>query len=568
MFLRLPTVRAKLTALVSLSIVVMFVALPVLSWLMHRQLVDEVDDRVTDAEHAFQSELDDDLLDLTLASRVLAADGATAHALQRHDAARARHLAQIFVDVYPDIDVLLVESDGRVLAQVGCDRPPERLASVLELADVAGGKAFQGIVAHGCESVGSDAPPAYVIGVPVAAAGAVVVCLPLDRNYLMNASSKLGLQLAFALPSSGADRRLVGQTAQFPQSGLRVSSRESTIVGYLDRSWAVARFAPRQLEGREGQMGLLAALDITDIHAIVQRNLVYALAVLALAAAISVALGSRLAGVMSNALRLVSVALEKVEKLEYVHVQAVRTGDELEKLASGFNRMVDGLKERDKLRSTFGKYMTASVMEHLLAGKVALGGESLRVTVLFTDIRSFTTISERMDPQQLVALLNEYFTEMVGIVMQEDGVVDKYIGDAIMAVFGAPVPKTVDAVNAVRAAVRMRSALANLNRRLEARGAPTLRTGIGIHTGDVVAGNIGSEKRMEYTVIGDAVNVAARLETSTKDLGANILISDDTFELTKEVVDARRIGEIVVKGRHQPVLMYEVMGLKGEPPSV
>ncbi len=313
-------------------------------------------------------------------------------------------------------------------------------------------------------------------------------------------------------------------------------------------------------------MGLLAALDITDIHAIVRRNLLYALGVLAAAAAISVALGSRLAGVMSNALRLVSVALEKVEKLDYVHVQPVRTGDELEKLASGFNRMVDGLKERDKLRSTFGKYMTATVMEHLLAGKVALGGESLRVTVLFTDIRSFTTISERMDPQQLVALLNEYFTEMVGIVMQEDGVVDKYIGDAIMAVFGAPVPKPVDAVNAVRSAVRMRGALANLNRRLEARGAPTLRTGIGIHTGDVVAGNIGSEKRMEYTVIGDAVNVAARLETSTKDLGANILISDDTFELTKGIVDARRIGEITVKGRQQPVLMYEVMGLKGEPP--
>jgi adenylate cyclase len=165
-----------------------------------------------------------------------------------------------------------------------------------------------------------------------------------------------------------------------------------------------------------------------------------------------------------------------------------------------------------------------------------------------------------------VALLNEYFTEMVGIVMQEDGVVDKYIGDAIMAVFGAPVPKPQDAVNAVRAAVRMRGALENLNRRLEGRGAPRLRTGIGVHTGDVVAGNIGSETRMEYTVIGDAVNVAARLETSTKDLGANILISDDTFELTKDVVDARRIGEITVKGRQQPVLMYEIMGLKGEPP--
>jgi adenylate cyclase len=303
---------------------------------------------------------------------------------------------------------------------------------------------------------------------------------------------------------------------------------------------------------------------VTDIRIIVRRNLLYALGVLAVAAAISVTFGSRLASLMSTALRRVNDALARVERLDYVHVEPVHTGDELEDLARGFNTMVDGLKERDKLRTTFGKYMTAAVMEHLLAGKVALGGESLKVTILFTDIRSFTTISEKMDPQHLVALLNEYFTEMVGIVMQEDGVVDKYIGDAIMAVFGAPVPKPEDAVNAVRAAVRMRRSLRRLNERLAARGLPTLRTGIGIHTGEVVAGNIGSEKRMEYTVIGDAVNLASRLETSTKELGVNVLISDDTYELTKHAIEARPVREITVKGRKQPVMTYEVLGLSGE----
>jgi adenylate cyclase len=228
--------------------------------------------------------------------------------------------------------------------------------------------------------------------------------------------------------------------------------------------------------------------------------------------------------------------------------------------------MVDGLKERDKLRTTFGKYMTSAVIDHLMSGKVALGGESLRVTILFTDIRSFTTLSEKMDPQQLVGLLNEYFTEMVGIVMSEDGVVDKYIGDAIMAVFGAPVPKPGDAVNAVRAAVRMRQALKHLNERLTERGIPRLRTGIGIHTGEVVAGNIGSEKRMEYTVIGDAVNLASRLESNTKDLAVNVLISEDTYELTKHAIEARPVKEITVKGRKQPVMTYEVLGMKGEEP--
>jgi adenylate cyclase len=570
MIVNLPTVRAKLLSLVALSAVVMLAALPVLSWLLHRQLVDEVDDRVADAEQAFQTELDDDLADLTLASRVLAADSATVHAVQRRDVARARRLAQLFVDVYPNIDVLVLEPDGHVLAQVGCQQPPDRIAAIPELLDVPNGKVAQLVVAHGCESPSSSAPPAFVIGVPLQAAdgaesgavGAVVVCLPLDADYLKNASAKLGLELALGVLVAGEDaHRVVGQTPGFPAEALRAKTRDGAIVDVGEHSWAVGRFEPRKLEGRMGKIAVLAALDVTDVRTIVRHNLVYALAVLAVAAAISIAIGARTAAVMSSALRRVDAALKRVEQLDYVHVDPVRTGDELEDLARGFNRMVDGLKERDNLRTTFGKYMTSSVLEHLLGGEVALGGESLTVTILFTDIRSFTTISERMDPQALVGLLNEYFTEMVGIVMQENGVVDKYIGDAIMAVFGAPVPKADDAVHAVRAAVRMRHALRELNARLALRGIPELRTGIGIHTGEVVAGNIGSEKRMEYTVIGDAVNLASRLESSTKELGVDVLISEDTYALTKQVIEARAVREITVKGRREPVMTYEVTGL-------
>jgi adenylate cyclase len=392
--------------------------------------------------------------------------------------------------------------------------------------------------------------------------------MPIDDGYLKNASAKLGLELAFAVVQPGESHQLVGQTPQFPRAASGVASNASTMVQVANRTWAAARFEPRRLSGRMGSVGMLAALDVTDVQEIVRHHLLYALAVLALAAVISVAFGSRLASLMSSAIQRVGAAVKSVERAEYVHVEGVRTGDELEDLARGFNRMVDGLKERDKLRTTFGKYMTQTVMEHLLAGKVQLGGESLEVTILFTDIRSFTTISEKMDPQHLVGLLNEYFTEMVGIVMQEDGVVDKYIGDAIMAVFGAPVPKPGDAVNAVRAAVRMRRALVTLNQRLVARGMSPLRTGIGIHTGEVVAGNIGSEKRMEYTVIGDAVNLASRLESSTKELGVNVLMSEDTYERTKHAIDVRPVREITVKGRRQPVMTYEVLGLKGDAPLV
>ncbi len=562
---RLPTVRAKLTALVSLSVVVMLAALPVLSWLLHRQLVDEVDDRVTDAERAFQTELDDDLSDLTLASRILSADGATARAITARDAARAQQLAKVFVDVYPNIDILLVQQDGKVLAQVGCDHPPGDVLAVPEMAGVVKGAELRGVVDHGCESQSSDAPAAYVIGVPLPGVGAIFTCMPVDAEYLRNASAKLGLELALAVLGGG--QKIVGETQEFPDSAVAAAGTTDTaIVDSGDRSWAVQRFEPRQLHGRLGSVNMVAALDVTDIHSIVRRNLFYALGILAVAAIISVAFGSNLAGVMSRALLSVNAAVKRVEQLDYVHCDAVKTGDELEALASGFNTMVDGLKERDKLRTTFGKYMTASVMEHLMAGKVALGGESLEVTILFTDIRSFTTLSEKMDPQHLVGLLNEYFTEMVGIVMEMDGVVDKYIGDAIMAVFGAPVPKPEDAVNAVRAAVHMRRALQRLNDRLAERGIPALRTGIGIHTGPVVAGNIGSERRMEYTVIGDAVNLASRLESNTKELGVNVLISEDTYEKVKHVVQARQVKEITVKGRKQPVMTYEVLGLQGEPP--
>jgi adenylate cyclase len=253
-----------------------------------------------------------------------------------------------------------------------------------------------------------------------------------------------------------------------------------------------------------------------------------------------------------------SEAMQRIRQQDYIHVTGVRTGDEIERLADGFNTMVDGLRERDKLRTTFGKYMTRTVMEHLMAGKVQLGGETLRVTVLFFDIRGFSSISERMDAQTLVSLLNEYFAEMVTIVMQHDGVVDKFIGDALMAVFGAPVSRSDDAERSVRAALRMRDALASLNEQVAERGFPPVRAGIGIHTGEVVAGNIGSEARMEYTVIGDAVNVAARLETATKDMGVDILLSEDTRNELGGAVSARELGEIQVKGRQQPVRVFTV----------
>ncbi len=555
---RLTTVRAKLTALVAFSAIVTFAALPLLSWIMDRQLVDQVHERVPAAVHGFDLELAGDLRDLATIVEQLASQPEVATALRSKNALEIIAHGKIFHAAYPQIDLVFFDSADQYVAQIGVDAPPPDARGLQELATLDADKEFQGVIAHGCET-GATSPPGFAAARRVRGAGMVVACLPLDADYLTEVHQKLRVELAFVAPNQAPP---IDTTARFPTNGVQRATTSSSLLENGKEDWALARTTPAAMRGLDGSYGAVIALDITDIRDVVRHNLLLAVCVLAGATLLSLALGARVASVMSQALSRVNTALLKLQRHEYAHVDMIRTGDELENLAVGFNAMIDGLQERDKLRATFGKYMTQTVMEHLMNGKVQLGGETLTVTILFSDIRSFTTISEQMnDAQALVALLNEYFTEMVSIVIQEDGVVDKYIGDAIMAVFGAPVSKSDDAVRAVRAAVRMRKALAELNERLVARGVPPLRTGIGLHTGEVVAGNIGSEERMEYTVIGDAVNLASRLETATKELGVDVLISADTYALVKDSCTAEPLHKITVKGRLEPVMLYAVTAL-------
>ncbi len=556
---RLTTVRAKLTALVAFSALVTLTALPVLSWIMHRQLIDEVDDRVPEAVRGFSLELKDDLRNLHTTVRQLASQQEVRTALTAKSPEGVKAAGKIFHEAYPSIDFVFYGADSKLIAAVGVDCPIEDAHQLPELAGLVPDVPYTGVVEHGCESHLGKALPAFMSAWLIKDVGIVVACLPLDADYLKDDQEKLAVDLAFLTPGASTS---FGATAQFPLATIGSATSGPVLIENGEKYWALERVETAEMRGLKGQYVTVVALDVTDVRNIVRQNLLIAMAILVGATLLSIIMGARLASIMSVALGKVNVALRKLEQQEYVHVETVTTGDELEDLASGFNTMVDGLRERDKLRSTFGKYMTQTVMEHLMSGKVQLGGESLTVTILFSDIRSFTTISEQMnDAQALVGLLNEYFTEMVTIVMEEDGVVDKYIGDAIMAVFGAPVSKPDDAVRAVRAAVRMRKALADLNVRLVARGVPALRTGIGVHTGPVVAGNIGSEARMEYTVIGDAVNLASRLESNTKEMGVDVLISEDTFKLVEGTVIARPIREITVKGRAKPVMTYELQGL-------
>jgi class 3 adenylate cyclase/ABC-type glycerol-3-phosphate transport system substrate-binding protein len=235
--------------------------------------------------------------------------------------------------------------------------------------------------------------------------------------------------------------------------------------------------------------------------------------------------------------------------------------DEVADLAVRLNEMVSGLRERHQIRETLGRYVGPSVSDAILAGRVELGGEEREVTLLFSDVRGFTSMSELMSPPEVVRVLNVYFEQMVDAVFEHHGILDKFIGDGLMAVFGAPGDLPDHALCAARCALDMRRRLEEVNQQLRAASLPALMIGIGLHTGSVVVGNIGSSKRTEYTAIGDTVNLAARLEGLTKDQGVDILVSESTYRPIAAQVVAESLGEVQVKGKQRGVMIYALLGL-------
>jgi adenylate cyclase len=224
--------------------------------------------------------------------------------------------------------------------------------------------------------------------------------------------------------------------------------------------------------------------------------------------------------------------------------------------------MLEDISGEKRVRSTLARYMDPDLADRLLAAgpqEEVLGGNESVATVLFSDIRSFTPLAERLGAQPTVTLLNEYFARMVDCISQQGGMLDKFIGDAIMAVFGLPVASEDDEDRALRAAIAMIRSLWEWNREREPRGDPALDMGIGLNTDAVVAGNIGSPKRMDYTIIGDGVNLASRLEGACKHYGARILLSELTHANLKGVYRLREIDRVIVKGKTKPVAVYECL---------
>ena len=230
-------------------------------------------------------------------------------------------------------------------------------------------------------------------------------------------------------------------------------------------------------------------------------------------------------------------------------------------MATAYRAMTEG-RDKRQIRQLFEKYLAPGVVQQLLQNpkQWELGGKSMDITVMFADLEGFTPLSERLSPEQLVATINEYLTEMTNLILEEGGTIDKYEGDLIMAFFGAPLAQVDHASRACRVAIRMQERMVELRGEWGQEDRPELKVRIGVHSGEAVVGNMGSNLRFDYTAMGDTVNLASRLEGANKDFGTYTLVSQQTRDMTGGIgFDFRSLGEVRVKGKSEPVAVYELL---------
>jgi len=240
--------------------------------------------------------------------------------------------------------------------------------------------------------------------------------------------------------------------------------------------------------------------------------------------------------------------------------------DEIGQVAAAFNEMAARLQQREtalaetqeRLRDALGRYVAPQLADEVMAHGASLGGETVSASVLFADIRGFTTLSEKLSPKLVVDLLNRYFAAVEPVIAAEGGWIAKFGGDSLLAVFGAPAPQADHARRAVRAALRIRDALEEFNREQRRHEGPTLRVGIGITCGEMVAGSVGSPQRMEYTVVGDIVNTASRIDDLNKTWSTDLLVSAAVYEQVAPYVSARPMPPIEVEGKSEVMQLYAI----------
>jgi len=382
------------------------------------------------------------------------------------------------------------------------------------------------------DSVATDAGRALAAEVCFVAAGRCVASTP--------GVMKGGLQARMVAAARAGDPHRVKWNGR---RYLVTAARVSTGTGMRD-AWRVSAFPLDDLLG--------------PFESIQRVEVLAGLGSLALAVLIGVVLSRGFA----RPVRALVEATERVAAGDYDVRVAAGTRDELGTLADAFNEMTHGLMLKERYRGVLDKVVSRDIADELLKGEITLGGETRQVTSLFADIRGFTAMTEGMEPQRVIALLNEFMEAASDAVEAEGGVVDKYVGDEIMAVFGAPVSRGGDADRAVRAALRVRDAVAGLNRTRAGRGEPPVGVGVGINAGPAVAGNMGSTGRLNYTVLGESVNIASRLCDAAGP--GEILVPEAFLRELEQPVDALRLGPRAFKGLSAPLEVYTIRGLAAD----
>jgi class 3 adenylate cyclase len=517
-----------------------------------------------------ESQLDRDLLHTAKSLDHLAAGDLAHAAIANPDAARAQ-LAELQQFNHRLLQINVCDSGGRMILQTSRTDKAEPADPTAIGYTLHTGKPFIS-APYRSESFGR-----YVISLssPVMDSGGHAIgAVSLTYNLQAAASNLVG-QVTFgssgrAILVDNAGHILAHPDAKF--IGRDISAYPSYHAAQAsDQGWVVANNASGDptlyIFQKVHSPSTLAAkpmLLLTDISVAEAMAPVHKLALEFLGGAAAIVIfwvlcARRAAADLTRPLTDLLELVQKVGDHDLTARSTLEGRDEFGRFAAAFNTMVQGLTERDRIKQIFGRYVTTQVSERILKGDVNLGGQSRSVTMLFSDIRNFTGMSESMAPAQVVEFLNAYFSEMVDAVFEHGGVLDKFIGDGMLATFGS----VDDAPNpwgrAVQTAMRMKSKLAALNAQREAAGKPPIHIGIGIHTEEVIVGNIGSRKRSEYTVIGDGVNTCSRVEAMNKDFGTTVLITQSTYEHVHADFECRAMPETKLRGKTQSLKLFEVV---------
>jgi adenylate cyclase len=331
-----------------------------------------------------------------------------------------------------------------------------------------------------------------------------------------------------------------GATVKLPDDQYEI------LLQAVDDSGQVPMYALLQRSTNEGQ---LASLRI-------QTALYF---ILALSIAVTLVGAFRVARQITRPVSALRSAVREIERGNYDVRTNLPDTDEIGELSQAFDRMAQGLAERDRVRDVLGKVASNEVVAQLLDRRIELGGEERVVTVMFMDIRNFTGLAEQLTPHQSLQMLNAFLTVVSEVIEAHGGVVDKYLGDGAMALFGAPVTRPDDAQRAIACALEIRTRVMALGPMLAKEGLPHPQLGIGVNTSDVVAGNIGSPTRLNYTVLGDGVNLTARLESLTRRYNVPIVVGEATRDLVRDVT-YREIDKVRVRGRTMATRIFEPLG--------